>query len=153
MSGDRALAKTGRRVRTSVTLPGDATATRVISQPGLYYLSENLTGQAGKSGIRIDANGVTLDLGGFSLVGVAGSLDGITANLRNQISIHNGSIISWGGSGIKTGNGDDVLVREVMASGNGGWGMPSFQAGSPQHNVSIVQCIVRGNPSGGITCT
>src|SRR5689334_2327995 len=46
-----------------------------ISQPGSYYLAENITAAGG--GITISADYVTLDLMGFSLSGAPG--DGITA--------------------------------------------------------------------------
>ena len=55
----------------SVNTPGDATAEFVISQPGSYCLANNIVGESGKSGIRIDADSVTLDLGGFAMLGVS----------------------------------------------------------------------------------
>src|SRR4030095_6606576 len=36
-----------------------------ISSPGSYYVTSNLTGVAGQHGITINADNVTLDLGGF----------------------------------------------------------------------------------------
>ena len=50
--------------RTPVeTLPSDPSATRVISQPGSYYLTANLSVAGGSlSGIEIATSGVTLDL-------------------------------------------------------------------------------------------
>src|SRR6478672_7546607 len=53
--------------------PGDASNLFIISQPGAYYLTGNITGVAGKAGIKITANDVTLDLNGFALVGPGGS--------------------------------------------------------------------------------
>ena len=47
-----------------------------ISAPGSYYVTGNLTGVAGQHGITIDADNVTLDLGGFELVGPG---SGVTA--------------------------------------------------------------------------
>src|SRR5437660_8139783 len=43
-----------------------------ITSAGAYYVTTNLTGVSGTNGITIAANDVTLDLKGFSLVGVAG---------------------------------------------------------------------------------
>ncbi len=48
-----------------------------INQCGSYFLTDCLTGVAGQNGITIDADDVTLDLNGFTLIGVPGSLDGI----------------------------------------------------------------------------
>src|SRR5262245_28247040 len=45
-----------------------------INTPGSYYLTKDLTGLAAQNGIMINSSNVTLDLRGFSLVGVAGSL-------------------------------------------------------------------------------
>src|SRR4051794_28495446 len=62
---------------SATTTPGDATSVFKITQPGSYYLTGNITGASGKHGTFIAAGNVTLDLMGFELVGVAGSLDGI----------------------------------------------------------------------------
>jgi parallel beta-helix repeat protein len=82
--------------------PGDADSLFKITQPGSYYLTANVTGVNAKYGVEIAASGVTLDLNGFDLVGVAGSLDGVAVTLLNAInvSVRNGSVRSWGGSGI-----------------------------------------------------
>src|SRR4051812_5162311 len=50
-----------------------------ISAPGSYYLSGNITGVSGKFGILIQVDDVDLDLNGFTLTGVSGSLAGIRA--------------------------------------------------------------------------
>src|SRR5678809_1013800 len=60
----------------ATTTPGDATSVFKITQPGSYYLTGNIAGVAGKHGIYVTTGNVTLDLMGFDLVGVAGSLDG-----------------------------------------------------------------------------
>src|SRR6266446_686006 len=84
----------------SVNTPGDATAEFVISQPGSYCLGSNTVGVAGKNGIRIDADNVTLDLAGFGVLGVSGSLSGILINTHFHIAIRNGSISGWGSNGL-----------------------------------------------------
>jgi hypothetical protein len=91
-----------RIVVNSANTPGNATATFRITQPGSYYLTGNITGESGKNGIEIVASGVTLDLMGFDLAGVPGSLDGIRTAVNNllNISILNGSVRNWGGEGI-----------------------------------------------------
>src|SRR6185436_1945782 len=62
---------------SALTTPGDADSLFRITQPGSYYLTGNVTGVSGKSGIGIASSGVTLDLSGFELLGVAGSANGI----------------------------------------------------------------------------
>jgi len=82
--------------------PGDADSLFKITQPGSYYLTGNVTGQSGMHGIQLEADGVTLDLGGFTLLGVAGSLDGINMPaFRENVVIRNGHLRNWGESGIR----------------------------------------------------
>ncbi|MBC7772077.1 MAG: hypothetical protein H7210_06265, partial [Pyrinomonadaceae bacterium] len=85
-----------RTAINTANTPGDADSRFKITQPGSYYLTGNITGVAAKSGIEIAASGVSLDLNGFDLVGVPGSLDGITlaANNFNGLEIRNGSVRS-----------------------------------------------------------
>src|SRR4051812_44068330 len=66
-----------RREVNATNTPGNATNLFIISAPGSYYLSGNITGVAGKSGILISADSVTLDLNGFALIG-GGSGAGIS---------------------------------------------------------------------------
>ena len=94
------------------SLPGDANSLYVISEPGSYYLAGNIVGEPNKCGITIAANNVTVDLIGFSLIGVPGSLDGICVQYQEtdeplpieevsfNFCIRNGTICNWGGNGI-----------------------------------------------------
>ena len=105
--------------------PGDADGSPSlfkITQRGSYYLTSNITGVAGKNGIEIVASGVTLDLNGFDLLGVAGSLDGVgvsVADLTN-LAVVNGSARSWGWRGVNLAGFGSVncRVEGVLASGN-----------------------------------
>jgi len=45
---------------SSTTTPGDADSVFKITQPGSYYLGQNVVGVAGKSGIELTANHVTI---------------------------------------------------------------------------------------------
>ena len=102
--------------------PGDADSLFKITQPGSYYLTANVTGVSAKHGVEIAASGVTLDLNGFDLVGVAGSLDGVSVTLLNAInvSVRNGSVRSWGGSGINLLDAatSATNVADIVASQN-----------------------------------
>ena len=81
--------------------PGDADSIFRISQPGSYYLTGNLTGQAGKHGIEIATSGVTIDLAGFEVRGIGGALDGIAATINgSELCIRNGTIRFWPADGI-----------------------------------------------------
>jgi len=94
------------------SLPGDTNSLYVISETGSYYLTGNITGEPNKCGITIAANNVTVDLMGFGLIGVPGSLDGFCVQYQEtdeplpieevsfNFCIRNGTICNWGGNGI-----------------------------------------------------
>lgn len=80
---------------------GDSNSVFRISQPGSYYLEADVAGVAGQRGIEIAANNVTIDLMGFSLVGVPGSLAGISVeSARRHVTVRDGFLESWDGGGI-----------------------------------------------------
>src|SRR4051794_25007979 len=62
-----------RLIVNATNAPGDATNTFIITTSGSYYLVGNMTGAAGKNGISIRANDVTLDLNGFALLSPGGA--------------------------------------------------------------------------------
>ena len=94
-----------------------------ISAPGSYYLTRDLTGISGSIGIDIATSNVTLDLGGFSLIGVSGSLDGIRVTNGRMIVIRNGVVRGWGGSGISAATFPEITVEDLRARQNGGQGV------------------------------
>jgi len=97
----------------------------IISTPGSYYLTGNLTGVSGDPGITIATSFVTLDLNGYSLIGVAGSLDGVRAELAGskQVAIRNGVIRDWQARGISAVATTEVHVEDVRLNSNLGDGM------------------------------
>lgn len=115
-----------------------------LSQPGSYYLVTNLVGAAGQHGIIINGPRVTLDLMGFELRGVPGSLSGIFLNPATSPHIRNGSITGWGQDGINGNNGGGGIIEELRVSANTRYGI-SFNSGS-----QIRQCIAFGNGDVGI---
>src|ERR1051326_7927174 len=73
-SSYKTLSEVEPRIAINATnTPGDSTCTYLITQPGSYYLTGNVTGASARSGIKIAASDVTLDLNGFTLTGVSGS--------------------------------------------------------------------------------
>ena len=111
----------------STNTPGDSSSQFKITQPGSYYLGGNVTGVAGKNGISIDADDVTLDLNGFALLGVAGSLDGVIAaefpTLRTNLAIRNGTVADWGGNGIYIDLGFNIQIDKMRVARNTGNGI------------------------------
>jgi parallel beta-helix repeat protein len=130
------------------TTPGDANSVFRIIQSGSYYLTGNVSGAAAFNGIEIGASGVTLDLNGFDVLGVANSLDGIstTASVRN-ITIRNGSVRNWGGDGVdfSTSLSRGARIEGVQSSGNAGAGIRGGDAGL------VVNCHTSFNGEDGIS--
>ncbi len=140
--------------RTAINLantPGDNDASPSlykITQPGSYYLTGNILGVSGKTGIEIASSGVTIDLMGFELRGVQGSLKGIAVFLPGTIAIEirNGSVRDWGDDGIDTGslNVKGSVLTGIRSSANGGSGVKAGFASS------VSGCTVTGNAGNGI---
>jgi parallel beta-helix repeat protein len=124
--------------------PGDATATFVISQPGSYCVPNNITGESGKTGIRIDADSVTLDLGGFALLGVSGSLSGILINTHFYVAVRNGSITGRGVNGLDGNSAGGARLDDLRASANVFAGLV-INSGSQVNN-----CVTELNGNAGI---
>lgn len=126
--------------------PGDATSVFRISQPGSYYLTDNVTGEPGKNAITIATGGVSVDLMGYSIRGVPGSLSGITAPAPAiGISIVNGFVTGFSETGINLRDGQvkaGCRVSDVTASMNG---LAGIQVG----NESVLtRCTAVSNPFG-----
>ncbi len=99
--------------------PGDADSVYRISQPGSYYLSGNLTGQGGKHGIEIAANGVTVDLMGYELSGLNSSLSGISG-AGFSITVRNGSIRGFGEHGVFMESSLSSIIENIQVAFVGG---------------------------------
>ncbi len=88
----------------------------VITQPGSYVFTSNITGVSGQHGIAINADNVTIDMNGFSLIGVEGSLTAMQpggASNRHNLRVLNGKISDWGQFGIVFFEDDDCSVENV----------------------------------------
>lgn len=106
--------------RTAITpanTPGDADSTFKITQPVSYYLTGNVTGANNKHGIEVAADHVTIDLNGFSLLGVAGARDAVRSDggpLALGFVVKNGTINGWtNGSGVYAGGVTQCRVEDV----------------------------------------
>lgn len=96
-----------------------------ITNAGSFYLAGNLRATATNvAGIIINSSDVQLDLNGFAIIGIPGSLDGIKVLGTNEnINICNGSIREWDGFGINAIDANDGSVLEVKANRNGRGGI------------------------------
>jgi hypothetical protein len=81
----------------------------------------------GEDGIQITvATGVTIDLNGFTLRGVSGSLDGIRALSEvEEVVVRNGAVVEWGGDGIDLEQAQVVEIDRIEARFNRGRGIAS----------------------------
>jgi len=127
--------------------PGTALSQFVITQPGSYYLTGNITNlsrQVGIAGISIQTNDVTLDLNGFEMTG-ASSNYGINVSsfgVQNTV-IRNGTLRNWG-TGVNASNGFCELEQvRVYGCQSGG-----IQLGD---HCTLKNCAASGNGSTGIT--
>jgi parallel beta-helix repeat protein len=164
-----------RTAINAANTPGDADSVFRITAPGSYYLTGNITGEVGKHGIEIvpgTGGGITLDLNGFDLRGVAGSLDGVsvtTLNFRANFAVVNGSVRNWGGAGVNLATlfAINSRVEGILASGNTGGGILSFQAStisncsaylnggtgiSAGFGSTVADCTAQSNSLDGIAC-
>lgn len=102
--------------------PGNANSIFRITQSGSYYLTGNVNGAVGFHGIEIAASNVTLDLMGYTVLGVPGSLDGIrtASSVFTRVTVRNGMVSGWGEDGIdltaNTAGGDASRVENVNVS-------------------------------------
>jgi hypothetical protein len=115
-----------------------------ITNAGSYVLTENITGSPGTNAITIAADGVTLDLNGFTMRGVPGSLDGVRVveNNLTDIVVRNGIVRNWGDDGIDLLAASNTVVQDVIAAHNANGGI---NAG---FNSRLDRCMVLDN--GGV---
>ena len=144
-----------------------------IVAPGSYYLGASLTQTGPGTGITINSSNVTLDLMGFSIIGAgfAGD-DGIgfgPAPIYENITIHDGMIVGWGGNGIDASGaaatatqmhisgitadsnvgagisvGSRSIVRNCIANENGAAGFVAAE------NCKLTNCVATLNLADGI---
>jgi hypothetical protein len=118
-----------------------------ITNGGSYYVTTNLVGVSNSYGITISTGGVTLDLNGFALLGLPGSLGGIYGNAGTltNLTVRNGMVRGWGSYGVNIVSVDsrNVLYERLTVSDNGGSGIQA--AGG-----TVRDCLCQGNARDGI---
>ena len=135
-----------RTIVNATNTPGDETNTFIISQPGSYYLTGNITGEPKKHGISIQANDVTLDLNGFALSsGGGGALRGVDVPVaQKNLSLRNGTIRGWTGGGVRADLASNTLAEKLRLSDNTNAEGLSFGNGTAR------DCVATGNGTGFI---
>lgn len=128
------------------TTPGDSANIYIIDEPGSYYLTGNLMGEVGKTGIRITASPVVLDLNGFSLEGVAESREGIRI-YSNDVVVRNGFLRNWGRQGLRAFSElsqRSAIIENIHAVDNGNDGIEIYTGGV------VRNCVAHSNDGHGI---
>lgn len=138
--------------------PGDVDHVFIIDEPGSYYLAGNLDVPSGMSGVRVESDRVTLDLNGFLIEGVPGSVAGVVLD-SNDVTVRDGRIGGFDGDGIESAtirvrntveglevifcgghginlNGTGATVRRCEVSNTGGNGIFTTT------NASVTECSV-----------
>ncbi|THB80866.1 MAG: hypothetical protein D3926_05035 [Desulfobacteraceae bacterium] len=148
------IAGGGKKVGTEIkALP------YIITEPGFYYITKNLSCVSGVHGITINTSDVTIDLMGFSLIGPGGAISsdnhGIYSALAvRHLEIRNGVIQDFQGDGILIDHGEsrgckivnikaasnrdegiDIdgflnIVRDCICTNNTGYGIDSIGKGT-----------------------
>ena len=132
-----------RTIVNAANTPGDATNTFIISVAGSYYLTGNLTGAAGKHGISVQADDVTLDLNGFALISGGGSTRGVDIPVaKKNLSVRNGTVRGWTDGGVRTDLGISTLAEKLRLTDNVG------ATGLALGNGSARDCVATGNNFG-----
>ena len=142
------LAPPGPPAPTMKTLVEVEPRTHITSLPytivssGSYYLATNLNGGGTAAGIIVQADGVTIDLRGFS---IANCTTGISAapGVRG-VSIHNGFVRGCTGNGIDLGQVSKCRLEQVTVCDNGGHGASVGAA------AEITLCTAAGNGGNGL---
>ena len=127
--------------------PGDAPGYPItLSKTGSYRLGGNLIPGAGKTGIEITGDFVTLDFGGFTLNGRNIVEDGIFGGSAKGARIENGSITNFKGYGVFS-VGHMWIIENMVVTGSKNGVLLNARMGRVLHST------VSNNLDDGLTCT
>ena len=121
-----------------------------ITNSGAYVVIANLVCTNNGHGIVVQADDVTIDLNGFTLLGSPGSQSGIKANgAPSHLFVRNGTIRGWGVSAIDAAEGRNCRYEDILAFSNGfNNTMAAFQFGS---NTVAARCVAFTNKNAGFS--
>jgi hypothetical protein len=112
----------------------------IISQPGSYQLTGNLTVPAGVDGIGIAASNVTLDLNGFTINVLGTSNIAVYAvGSPSMISIRNGSIVmppNGRGVAVSFLNSTGMNIQDLMINTSNGSSIGVGPNSIVRHNIA-----------------
>lgn len=115
----------------------------VIDHPGSYVLFR--TQDSNTNGIIVNASHVSIDLGGFALLGQHGSTDGVfVRGSQTDVAVFNGSITGWGQRGVMAQDAMNLSLHDLRVSGNGECGL---RAG---HAAVVTNVVTQANAGSGL---
>ena len=136
-----------------------------ITQCGVYIVVDCLRGAPDQHGITIDANDVTLDLGGNSLHGAGTAGTGVRVlGAHSGITVRNGTLRGWAGPGVNANSATDSRFEDLACVANGASGLRGGNAAvivkcraaenggmglSAVQGRQVEECVVRANGSHG----
>jgi len=124
----------------------------VITNSGKYVVVEDLHGTNGQDGIVVQADNVTIDLNGFTLVGGTGSGDAIDiTGKRQSIAVLNGVVRDWGRYGVYAIDAFYLSVVGITSISNGWGGTGSCPGIGLGKNSEVRDCISNGSKMAGIS--
>ncbi|MFT7773669.1 right-handed parallel beta-helix repeat-containing protein [Roseateles sp.] len=147
----------GKALAGNVT-PGDAPGFPItISQPGSYKLTSNLTVPAGADGIVVAADGVSLDLNGYTLsstwtcaargaaltgcpTGAGSGISNAIKNAPSRMTLRNGTVSGFGWNGVVAGAA--LQIDNLRVIGNGGDGVLVIDSGSGKYDPDMAHGII-----------
>jgi hypothetical protein len=164
-----------RTALTTANAPGDADSVFKITTPGSYYLTQDLVAPAGRAGIEITVTtgAVTLDLNGFRVhgAGAGAAVPGIDFGRSHDVTLLNGTVSNFMGTGVYGANSDNCRVEGVrilqsresgMRLGEGalvercefvsnGLALGTLKDGCELGNAALVSsCVFRANAGYGL---
>jgi parallel beta-helix repeat protein len=116
-----------------------------INQSGSYYLTTNLAGISGQSGIIVAAHNVSIDLFGFELAGVPGAASGIVVSgVRTNLAVRHGTIRAWPAFGVNAGSSYASQLENLRVLHNNSSGLSVGDAST------VLNCTLTANAGHGI---
>jgi len=147
------------------TLPGDAGAVHVITEPGLYVLTDDVVAQPGKSAIAVDLNPalapgtykVSIDLAGRTVGGVPGSVHALhirasapgvkkECDAKKHKDLVSALMIGFGSDAVRCEGDTDFELSGVSIRDCAGHGVHSLSTG----RLRVSDITVRGCGGDGV---
>ena len=134
--------------------PGDTPGFPVtINVGGSYRLASNLAVTTLVNGIEVRANEVSIDMGGFTLVGSGAGRHGVTS-FNRAVRVRNGNIRGFTLDGVRS-IAQFLSVSDMVITANGRHGVFADRGGGPDSTVSFVNVAssrVVANGGNGVYC-